>query len=124
LEANEKLLGVVLAVYLVLDVLLTPLGFETRPVSNVTTIGLASLVLLFVGLVAVIVSLVLLFVRPRSAPKLAILGVVLYLPGFFADRAGVFSSLQASGTIFALEIIQFLVTLSAVFLAARIVSKK
>ena len=47
----EKILVVALLVYVVLDILLTPLAhLETRPVSGVTGLGLVTLALLFAGL--------------------------------------------------------------------------
>jgi len=68
------------------DTLLTLLGFETLPVSDVTTLDLLSLKLLFVGLAFTIESLVLPYAGTQRAPTIAIIGLILYLPGFFADQ--------------------------------------
>ena len=60
LSSSDKFLAVLLAAYIVCDVLLTPpAGLETRPVSHVTGLGFVVLGLLFVGLALAIVSLVL-----------------------------------------------------------------
>src|SRR5437879_9880319 len=68
--------------------------FETRPVSNVTTLGFATLGLLFVGLALNIVCLILLLRNYKRSPIFGIVGSVLYFPAAIADQTGLFSSLS------------------------------
>ena len=71
-SGRSRILLVLLVIYILSDILLTPLGgLETRPPAQVTTFGLATLGLLFAGLALSVVSLVLLFYRPRRSPILA-----------------------------------------------------
>lgn len=108
------LLAVVLVAYIVLDVLLTPLGgFETRDPAKVHVIGIAGLALLFVGLALSIVAIVLLFRRSGRAPTFAIAAAGLYYPAFLTERTGTFSSLPAPTAIERLELVQAVVALTA-----------
>lgn len=112
LSTPEKILAATLVVYIVLDILLTPLArLETRPVAQVTTIGFVTLGLLFVGLAAAIVSLVLLFRRSRSAVIVARLAAVLYFPAVLAEQTGNFSSLRPPAAIEVIELVQVVVAL-------------
>jgi hypothetical protein len=109
------LLAIIMVVYVVLDVLLTPLGgFETRDPAKVHVIGLAGLALLFVGLVLSIVAIVLLFRRSGRAPMFAIVAAVLYYPAFLTERTGTFSSLSAPTAINQIESVQAVVALAAI----------
>ncbi len=107
-----------LAVYVVFDILLTPVGqLETRPVADVKVLGFVTLGLLFVGLALAVISLVLLF---RSSPRAAMVAVaagVLFFPAAIADQTGLFSSLQPPTGIARLELAQAVVALIAVGLA-------
>lgn len=68
-SSAAKLLVAALAVYVVCDILLTPLaGLETRPVAKVTTTGFVGLALLFIGLALAIISIVLVFGRSQRSP--------------------------------------------------------
>jgi hypothetical protein len=108
------LLAIVLVAYVVLDVLLTPVGgFETRDPAKVYVIGLAGLALLFVGLALSIVAIVLLFRRSRRAPLFAIVAAALYYPAFLTERTGTFSSLPAPTAIERLELVQAVVAVIA-----------
>ena len=94
-SGRSRILLVLLVIYILSDILLTPLGgLETRPPAQVTTFGLATLGLLFVDLALDVVSLVLLFYRPRRSPILAIIAGILYFPAFLAEQTGYFSSLR------------------------------
>ncbi len=74
-----------LAVYIVCDILLTPLArLETRPVAKVTTLGFVVLGLLFVGLALAIIAVVLTFLRSQRLPIVAIVAVS---PFWCADEA-------------------------------------
>jgi hypothetical protein len=109
------LLAAALVAYIVLDVLLTPIGgFETRDPAKVHVIGLAGLALLFVGLVLGIVALVLLFRGSRRAPLLAIVAALLYYPAFLTEQTGTFSSLPAPTAIDRLELVQAVVAAIAI----------
>lgn len=116
-STGAKVLAAVLVIYVVLDILLTPVGhLETRPVADVTGIGFASLGLLFVGLVLAILSLVLLFRRSRRAPVVAIVAGVLFFPAAIADQVGLFSSLRPPAAIAVLELVQALVAIVVIFM--------
>lgn len=104
----------------VVDFLLTPLsGLETRPTSDVTAVGAASLGIFFVGAILTIVALVLLFRGRRAAPTVAIIAALLYLPGFLADRTGNLSKLQSPTAIFWLEWVQALIVAAVIVLSLR-----
>lgn len=108
------ILAVVLVAYIVLDVLLTPIGgFETRDPAKVHVIGLAGLALLFVGLALSIVALILLFRRSGRAPMFAIVAAALYYPAFLTERTGTFSSLPPPTAIERLELVQAIVAVIA-----------
>jgi uncharacterized membrane protein YozB (DUF420 family) len=105
-------LAVTLVAYVVCDILLTPpAGIETRNPADVTVLGIASLVLLFVGLALSIVALVLLFRGSRRSPMIAIVAGVLFLPAFLAEQTGHFSSLRAPTAIERIELVQVVVAL-------------
>ncbi len=115
LSSRAKILAVTLVAYVVGDILLTPVaGFETRPVAKVTVVGLATLGLLFVGLVVAIVSLVLLFRRSSRATTLAIVAAFLYFPAVLAERTDHFSSLRPPTAIEWIELVQVVVALALI----------
>jgi hypothetical protein len=102
-------------VYIVLNVLLTPLGgFETRDPAKVHVVGLAGLALLFVGLALSIVALVLLFRRSGRAPMFAIVATLLYYPVFLTELTGTFSSLAPPTAIQRLELVQAIIAAIAI----------
>jgi len=109
------ILAIILVVYVVLDILLTPLGgFETRDPAKVHVVGLAGLALLFVGLVLSIVTLVLLLRRSGRAPMFAIVAAVLYYPAFLTELTGTFSSLSPPTAIARMELVQAVVAAIAI----------
>jgi hypothetical protein len=115
LSRARLVLAIILVVYVVLDVLLTPLGgFETRDPAKVHAIGLAGLALLFLGLLLSIVALVLLFRRSRRAPMFAIVAALLYYPAFLTEVTGTFSSLRAPTAIAQIELVQAVVAAVAI----------
>lgn len=79
-----------------------------------TGLGVASLVLLFVGLGLSIVALVLLFRGSARPPVLSIIAALLYLPAFLAEQTGHFSSLPAPAAIELVEIVQIVVAVLVV----------
>ncbi len=109
------ILAPLLVLYIMGDLLLTPLGgLETRPVAEVTTTGVLTLVVLFVGLALSVSALALVFWRPRRSPILAAAASVLYFPAFLADQGGLFSRLRPPTAIVTLEIFQAVVAIAVI----------
>ncbi len=105
LSSKAQILAVLLVVFVICDILLTPLGgLETRSISNTTTTGFATLAFLFIGLALNVASLITLFRKPRLAPTLAIIGSICFFPALLADQAGLFSTQQRPIAISYLEI--------------------
>jgi hypothetical protein len=116
---SAKVLAFTLAVYVVVDVLLTPLGrLETRSISGVTGIGFAALGLLFVGLVLALFSLVLLYWQSQRAAVVAIVAAALYFPAPLVEVTGLFSSFRPPAAIARLELAQAVVAIVVLGLAA------
>ena len=125
LSRDAKLLRNFLFVYIIADIFLTPLGgLETRPISQVTTTGYATLGLLFVGLVLNIISLVMIFRTPRRSPVLAAIGSTLYFPAAIADAGGLFSSSTRPLGIAYVEVIEGVVAFAVIILAVRLSREK
>ncbi len=125
LSSRGRVLAGLLVLYILFDILLTPLGgLETRPSTNVTTVGYVTVSLLFVGLALSLVSLIMLFYKPRRSPMVAIVAAILYFPAFIADQTGYFSSLQPPNAISVLEIVQAVVALVTIFVASSIHRQK
>jgi hypothetical protein len=124
-SGRSRILLLFLVIYVVSDILLTPLGgLETRPPAQVTTLGLAALGLLFAGLALAVVSSVLLFYKPRRSPMIAIIAGILYSPPSFTEQAGYFSSLRPPIAIETLEIIQALVSIFMILMALTVHRQK
>ena len=124
-SSRGRVLAVLLVVYIVSDILLTPLGgLETRPSADVTTVGFITVSVFFVGLALSVAALLLLFYKPRKLPIVALVAGILYFPVFIADQSGNFSSLQPPTAIAALEIVQAVVALATIFLASNIHQQK
>ena len=124
-SGRSRILLVLLVIYILSDILLTPLGgLETRPPAQVTTLGLATLGLLFAGLALGVVSLVLLFYKPRRSPIFAMVAGILYLPAFITEQAGYFSSLRPPIAIETLEIVQTLVSIAMILVALSVYRQK
>ena len=114
-----------LVVYIVADFLLTPLGgLETRPVSDVTTTGIATLGLLFTGLGLNVICLVLILRYYRRAPIFGMIGSLLYFPAAIADQTGQFSSLTPPTGITYVEVIEAIVAIATIGLGAIILREK
>ena len=110
-------LAVALVVNVLLVILLTPLGFESRPATYLKTVGYIAIGTIFTGLALDVASLALLFRRARLASSLAILGSILFFFPIIGDRAGAFFSLPIPPVIQALEYIFVPVLLATLFLA-------
>ena len=69
-------LAVALVVNVLLVILLTPLGFETRPATDLKTVGYIAIGTIFAALILDVASFALLFRSVRLASSLAIAGAV------------------------------------------------
>jgi hypothetical protein len=108
-------------VYIVVDILLTPVArLETRNPANITALGIATLVLIFIGLAFGVVALVLLFRRSQRLSIVAIVAAVLYFPAAIAEWTGTFSSVKAPTAISWLELVQAAVALIVISAALRL----
>ena len=118
LSSRQRALLAALVAFLVGSFLLTPLsGLETRPTSKLTALGAASLGVFFVGVVLVVVAVVFLLQGRASAPIVAVIGAVLFLPGFLADRTGNLSHAEAPAAIVWIEWVQLFITAIVVVLS-------
>jgi hypothetical protein len=113
-------LAVALVVNVLLVILLTPLGFETRPPTSLKTVGYIAIGTIFTGLILDLASIALLFRRVRLASSLAIVGSILFFFPIFGDRAGSFFSLPIPPVINTLEYIFIVVLLVTLFLASKV----
>ena len=117
LSRNVMALGLALVVNVLLVILLTPLGFETRPPTDLKTVGYIAIGTIFAGLVLDLASIILLFRRVRLASSLAIVGSMLLFIPIVGDQTGSFFSLPIPPVINALEYISIVVLLVTLFLA-------
>lgn len=115
LSNQQRILAAALVAYIVCDLLLTPPArLETRNPAYVTVLGIAALVLLFIGLALAVVALVLLFRRSPRSPSIAIAAALLYIPAPLTELTGHFSSLRPPAAIAWLEAIQAVIALVVV----------
>lgn len=121
LSRDRKVLASLLLVFVFCDFLLSPLGFETR---GSAILGSASsrpwLVLLFGGLILNIVSLIIVFSRPRPAAVLSSVGSLGYIALALADQAGLVTPLRPPAAISAVEVVTTLVLLGVIVISSRI----
>jgi len=120
LSRNAIALAVALVVNVLLIILLTPLGFETRPPSDLKPIGYVAIGTIFTGLILDLASIGLLFRRVRLASMLAVVGSILFFLPIFGDQTGAFFSLPTPPTINSLEYIFVVVLLVTIFLASKV----
>jgi hypothetical protein len=120
LSRNVLALALALVVNVVLVILLTPLGFETRPATDLKTVGYIAIGTIFAGLILDVVSLALLFSRVRLASRLAIVGSVLFFFPVVGDRTGSFFSVPIPPVIDTLEWIFPVVLLVTLFVASKV----
>ena len=114
-------LAALLVVNVVLVFLLTPLGFESRPSTDLKTVGYIAIGTIFVGLALDLASIaLLLFGRVRLASGLAIVGSLLFFFPIVGDQTGSFFSLPIPPVINTLEYIFVVVLLVTLFLASRV----
>src|SRR6266540_4360914 len=120
LSRNVLALAVALVVNVLLVILLTPLGFETRPPNDLKTVGYIAIGTIFAGLILDLASIILLFRRARLASSLAIVGSILFFFPIFGDRLGSFFSVPIPPAINILEYVFFVVLLVTLFLASKV----
>jgi hypothetical protein len=120
LSRNVMALAVALVVNILLVILLTPIGFESRPPTDLKTVGYIAIGTIFTGLTLDVVSFALLFRRVRLASRLAIVGSILFFFPIFGDRIGSFFSLPIPPAINILEYVFFVVLLVTLFLASKV----
>lgn len=115
----RRFFAIGLGLALVLSLLLTPLGFETRPLSTVTLWGMVGLGAYSVGFVLRLVSLVLLMWNRRgfAAAVMGAVGQLLFYPIILIDLSGNFSSLPPPSAIPPIEIVAMVVSLVTIFFA-------
>jgi len=125
LSRESSYMAALLVVYVIADFLLTPLGgLETRPVSDVTTTGIATLGLLFTGLGLNVICLALLLKRYNRAPIFGIIGSLLYFPAATADQTGQFSSLSPPSAITYVELVEAIVAIAIIAMGALLLRKR
>ena len=110
-------LVVALALSVVLAVLLSPLGFERRPPTDLTLIGYISIGSVVAGILLSLAAIAMIIRRVRFGSLLAIVGSVVFLIPNVTDKIGVFFSLAAPPVISALEDVHLVVVLTALVLA-------
>ena len=120
LSRNVRALAVALVVNVVIVILLTPVGFESRPPADLKTVGLIAIGTIFTGLALDIASFALLFRRARLASGLAIVGAILFFFPIVGDQIGAFFSLPTPPVINTLEYIFVPVLLVTLFLASNV----
>ena len=118
---NGKTLAILLIVFVFCDILLSPLGFETRGSAILgNPASLPWFGLLIAGLILNIVSLVLLSFRPRASSIFAIAGSFIYILVLIGDQAGVVTPIRPPPLITDVEIPTFIVLVVTLFFASRV----
>ena len=122
LSKNVIMLAIVMIVNVVIIILLTPIGFETRPISALKTLGYIAITTIFVGLALDLASIGLLFkrVRVRLASSLAIVSSVLFFLIILVDRTGSFFSVPIPPAIITLEYLLIVVLIVTLFVASLV----
>jgi len=120
LSRNVIIFAIVMIVNVVVIILLTPIGFETRPQSDLKPLGYLAITTIFVGLALDIASIGLLFkrVRVRLASSLAIVSSVFFFLIIFVDRTGAFFSVPIPPAINTLEYLLIAVLIVTLFIAS------
>src|SRR3989454_12515708 len=93
LSRDAMALFVVLLVCVLVIILLTPIGFETRPQSDLMTLGYVAIGTIFTGLALFLLSIGFLFRRVRLASRLAISSWLRFFVPIFGYRVWTFFSL-------------------------------
>ncbi len=122
LSRTAILLAAVMIVNVVVIILLTPIGFETRPQSDLKTLGYFAITAIFVGLAMDLASIGFLFkrVRVRLASGLAIASSILFFLIVSVDRTGSFFSVPIPPAINTLEDILIIVLIVTLVVASLV----
>ena len=122
LSRAVAMLAIVMVVNVLIIIFLTPIGFETRPQSDLKALGYVAIAAIFAGLALDLASTYLLFkrVRVRLASGLAIFSSVLFFLIVFVDRTGSFFSVPTPPAINALEYLLVAVLIITLFLASKV----
>jgi hypothetical protein len=121
LSTNATALAALLVVNVVVVFLLTPLGFESRPSTDLKTVGYIAIGTIFTGLALDLASVALLLLRRvRLASMVAIVASVLFFFPILGDWTGSFFSLPIPPVINTLEYIFAVVLVATLFLASRV----
>jgi hypothetical protein len=120
LSRNVIMLAIAMIVNVVIIFLLTLLGFETRPQSDLKLFGYIAVVSIFVGLALNLASIDLLFkrARVRLASSIAIVSSIHFLLIIFVDRTGTFFSARISAAINTLEYLFVAILAVTLFLSS------
>ena len=120
---NAIVLAIVMIVNVLIIIFLTPIGFETRPISALKTFGYLAIVTIFVGIALDLASIVLLLfkrVRVRLASGLTIVTSVLFFLIILVDRTGSFFSVPIPPAINTLEYLFTVVLILTLFIASLV----
>jgi hypothetical protein len=123
LSRNAIILTIVMIVNVVIIILLTPIGFETRPISALKTLGYIAITTIFVGLALDLTSIVLLLfkrARVRLASSLVIVSSVLFFLIISVDRTGSFFSVPIPPAINTLEYLLTAVLIVTLIIASLV----
>lgn len=121
LSSNGKLLAILLVVFVFCDILLSPIGFETRGsaiLSNAASLPWFGL--LIGGLILNILALIILFFRARISSILTLVGSPVYIAVLLGDQAGLVTSIRPPVLITDVEVVTFFVLLAVLFFASRL----
>ena len=118
---DARVLAILLLAFIFCDVLLSPVGFETRASAIFRDpSALPWLGILFVGLILNVVSLILVFFKPRISSILAMVGTVVYVIPLIADQEHIFTPLAPPPLITDVEGVTLVVLLGVFISAVRV----
>jgi uncharacterized membrane protein YhaH (DUF805 family) len=122
ISRNVIIFAIVMIVNVVVIILLTPIGFETRQQSDLKPLGYIAIATIFAGLALDITSIGLLFkrVRVRLASSLAIISSILFFLIISVDRTGSFFSVSIPPAINTLEYLLIAILIVTIFIASVI----
>ncbi len=116
------LLAILMILNVVIIILLTPIGFETRPQSALEPLGYIAITSIFIGLALDLASIVLLVksFRTRLASGLSIVSSILFFLIIFVDRTGSFFSVPIPAAIITLEYLFIAVLIPTLILSSKV----
>ncbi|MCI4366090.1 MAG: hypothetical protein L3K10_08590 [Thermoplasmata archaeon] len=119
-STNKKALALLLGLGFVCVFLLTPAGFETRPIPSIHPLGFVVLAGIFTTVGLNLLGLVLMNRRPRIAAVVVSVGFFLVFTGITIDQVGLFSTFGPPTRISVVEWAFVLIELGVLLLAARL----